>query len=191
MNLMTEISIFVLQTISYLYILIVLLRFLFQLVRADFYNPLSQAVVKLTNPLLLPIRKVIPGLFGIDLACLLLALVLQCLVFVVITLVSGQGLAPPLLLVFYSLIRLLAIVVDIYFWGLLIMVIASWVAPQSYHPALLLLRQLMEPLLQPVRRLLPPQGGLDFSPLIAGMLLFIAKNMIVPAMTMSVITTFG
>ncbi|TQV69625.1 YggT family protein [Exilibacterium tricleocarpae] len=191
MNLLAEISVFVLQTISYLYIMIVLLRFLFQLVRADFYNPLSQAVVKLTNPLLLPIRKVVPGVFGIDLACLLLALVLQCLVFIVITLMSGQGMVPPLLLIFYSLIRLLAVVVDIYFWGLLIMVIASWVAPQSYHPALLLLRQLMEPLLMPIRRLLPPMGGLDFSPLIGGMLLFIAKNMLLPALTLSVVRTFG
>ncbi len=190
MTLLSQISVFVLQTISYLYILLVLLRFLFQLVRADFYNPLSQTVVKLTNPLLIPVRKVVPGLFGVDIACLVLALILQCLAFQVIELVSGGGLVPPLLLVFASLVELLAAVVDIYFWGLLIMVIASWVAPQSYHPALLLLRQLMEPMLLPFRRLLPPQGGLDFSPLIAGMVLFIAKNMIVPAIGVSVINTF-
>ncbi|MEJ2416350.1 MAG: YggT family protein [Exilibacterium sp.] len=191
MNLLFNIIFFILQTVSYLYTVIILLRFLFQLVRADFYNPLSQAVIKLTNPLLIPFRKIIPGLYGFDLACIVLALLVQIAAHQTLWMLSGRGLLNPAALILGSFISLISIIVDIYFWGLLIMVIASWIAPQSYNPAMLLLRQLFEPVLMPLRRILPPQGGLDFSPLLAGMILFIAKDMLVPALTRTLMAPFA
>lgn len=164
---LAEIGIYVIQTLASLYLLIVMLRFLFQLVRADFYNPISQFVVKATNPLLLPLRKAIPGLFGIDLASLVLALLVQWLVIQVVASMGGSGLLNPLLVLTWGLLGLLSMTVNIFFWGMIVMIIVSWVAPQSYHPALLLLRQLVEPVMAPFRRLIPPMGGLDISPVFA------------------------
>jgi YggT family protein len=191
MNLLVNILVFVLQTLTYLYTVAVLLRFLFQLVRADFYNPLSQMVVKITNPLLIPLRKIIPGLYGIDLACLVLALLIQMAVYQLLSFLFGEGLVNLAYLLVRSFIGLLSTTVEIYFWGLLIMIIASWITPHSYNPALLLLRQLIEPILSPIRRILPPQGGLDFSPLILSMVLFITKDMIIPALAATFLSPFA
>lgn len=90
-----EIGILVIQTLGSLYLLIVMLRFFLQLARADFYNPISQFAVKATNPVLIPVRKVIPGVFGIDMASLVLALALQYLVIQVSALIMGAGIINP------------------------------------------------------------------------------------------------
>ncbi len=156
---------FLVETLFGLYILIVMLRFLFQLLRADFYNPISQFVVKATTPLLRPLRRWIPGFGGIDLAALLLALVIQL---VELWLVHRMnGFQPSLSgLVVVSLAALLRLVVYIFLVTIFIKVIASWIAPDVYNPATGLLDTLSEPLLRPARRLLPPMGGLDLSPIV-------------------------
>ena len=171
---MAEIGTYVIQTLASLYLLIVMLRFLFQLVRADFYNPISQFVVKATNPLLMPLRKAVPGLFGIDLASLILALLVQWAAMQAVASMAGLGLLNPLQVLTWALVGVLSLTVNIFFWGMIIMIIVSWVAPQSYHPALLLLRQLVEPVMAPFRRVIPPMGGLDISPIFA----FLALNVV-------------
>ena len=175
MGALAEIGRYLIETIGTLYLGIVVLRFLLQLVKADFYNPISQFIAKATNPLLLPLRRVIPGIMGIDLASLILALLIQLLASEILALLMGFGLiGNALLLLVWGLIGLLSLTVTLYFWGLIVMIIASFIAPHSYHPALLLLRQLVEPVMAPFRRLLPPMGGLDFSPILA----FVALNII-------------
>lgn len=171
---LVEIGSLVIQTLGSLYLLVVMLRFLFQLVRADFYNPLSQFVVKATNPLLIPLRRLIPGVYGIDIASLLLALIVQYVAIQLTAFVFGYGVLNPLHVTLWGLVGLLSLTANIFFWGLLIMVIASWVAPQSYNPALLLVRQLVEPVCTPFRRLIPPMGGLDISIIFA----FLALNVV-------------
>ncbi len=171
---LVEIGSLVIQTLGSLYLLVVMLRFLFQLVRADFYNPLSQFVVKATNPLLIPLRRLIPGVYGIDIASLLLALIVQYVAIQLTAFVFGYGIINPLNVTLWGLVGLLSLTANIFFWGLLIMVIASWVAPQSYNPALLLVRQLVEPVCTPFRRLIPPMGGLDISIIFA----FLALNVV-------------
>lgn len=150
-----------------LYILAVLLRFLFQLVRADFYNPVSQFLVALTNPLLKPLRRVIPGLFGIDLASLVLLLALKYLEMLIIFWLGGNipDVLPLLLAAVISLIRL---AINIYFYAILLRVILSWFMPYGMHrnPAGDLLVSLTEPLMRPARRMLPAVGGLDLSPIV-------------------------
>lgn len=150
-----------------LYILAVLLRFLFQLVRADFYNPVSQFLVALTNPLLKPLRRVIPGLFGIDLASLVLLLALKYLEMFIIFWLGGNipDVLPLLLAAVISLIRL---AINIYFYAILLRVILSWFMPYGMHrnPAGDLLVSLTEPLMRPARRMLPAVGGLDLSPIV-------------------------
>ena len=182
MNTLAEIAIFIVNTLGSIYLLIVVLRFLLQLVRADYYNPISRLIVKATNPLLVPLRKLIPGFWGIDFACLVLALLVKMAVVQLVLLIAGAGLQNPLLLLAWALLGILALIATTYFWALLIMVIASWIAPYSHNPGLSLLRQLIEPSLAPIRKLLPDLGGLDFSPMVALMLLHIFNQYLMPAL---------
>lgn len=186
MSTTAEIGIYVIRTLGSLYLMLVVLRFLFQLVRADFYNPISQFVAKATNPLLMPLRRVIPGLMGIDLAALVLALALQWLLLQLIVILIAGGLANPLLAIAWSAIGLISMTLSIYFWGLIISIIASWVAPFSQHPALLLIRQLVGPVMAPFQKLIPPIGGIDISPIFAFLVLNILNSYLVPALARSV-----
>lgn len=175
MSALTEIASYLAQTVLTLALIAVLLRFLLQVVRADFYNPISQFLVRLTNPLVLPLRRIVPGLGGLDLSCLLLALLLQLAAIVLLLVLNGASLPNPVLLLAWSALGLVGLVVNIYFFALLAMIIASWVAPASRHPALLLLFQLTEPVMAPFRRMLPNMGGLDFSPILVFILINIIK----------------
>ena len=169
--------IYILQTLGSLYLLIVLLRFILQLVRADFYNPLSQFVVRATQPLVRPLRRFIPGLAGLDLASLLLAIVVQLLLMALTLLLMGYGadimsLAGQLLI--WSIIGVTSLFLKVFFFALIVSVILSWVAPGTYNPAAQLVNQLCEPVLAPFRKLIPNLGGLDISPIFA----FIALNLL-------------
>lgn len=175
MNGLTTAAVYVIQTLGSLYLLIVLLRFILQLVRADFYNPLSQFIVRATSPLLMPLRRIIPGFGGVDLASLVLAILVQLALMVVTLLLMGYGVGGFLLqLLIWSVIGVTALFLRIFFFALIISVILSWVAPGSHNPAAQLVNQLCEPLLMPIRRFLPSLGGLDISPIFA----FIALNLI-------------
>ncbi len=156
----------IVQTLGSLYLFIVVLRFLLQLARADFYNPISQTVVKLTSPVLMPLRKVIPGIYGIDLASLVLAVIVGWLAIELTALGYGAFINPVNALV-WALVGLLGFIANLYFWGLLISIVVSWVAPHSNHPGLALLHQIIEPALAPFRRLIPPMGGIDITPIFA------------------------
>jgi len=174
MSAINEILVYLVQTLLSLYLVTMLLRFLLQLVRADFYNPISQFIVKVTNPLVIPLRRVIPGLGGIDVSSLLLALLLQLAAIVALLLING--LSPPgvFLLLAWSVLGVLGLLVNIYFFALLAMIILSWVAAGSRHPAIYLLYQITEPVMAPFRKVLPPMGGLDLSPI----LVFVLINII-------------
>ena len=185
MSTLAQMAIFLIQTLGSLYLMIVLLRFLLQLVRADFYNPVSQGISKATNPLLLPLRRVIPGFYGIDFASLVLAILLQWVAGQLIYLLQGGGLLNPLWILPMSLIGILKMLVDIYFWGMLIYIIASWIAPFSRNPALDLLRQLIEPAMAPFRKLIPPLGPIDLTPIFFILLLRLCSQFLIPALAQS------
>lgn len=174
MNALSDILAYLLQTVLNLALLAMLLRFLLQLVRADYYNPVSQFLARVTNPLVLPLRRVIPSVAGLDLSTLLLALLLQMAAIVALLALNGFGPPGVLTLLVWSLLGLVGLLVNVYFFALLAMIILSWVAPGSRHPALLLLFQLTEPVMAPFRRMLPDMGGIDFSPI----LVFILINVI-------------
>lgn len=163
MNTFTEIIHYIIETLGTLFLLFVILRFLLQLVRADFYNPFSQAVVKITNPLLLPLRKIIPGLFGIDVSCIVLAIAIQVILGEIIYFVYAQQFINPLQLVIWGALASLNIVTYVFYGAAIIMVVSSFIAPYSSHPIITLARQIMEPLMKPIQNLMPPMGGLDFS----------------------------
>lgn len=168
MSVLADALIFLVQSLGSLYVLIVLLRFILQMVRADFYNPLSQFTVRATQPLLKPLRKIIPGLGGVDLASLMLAIMVQLVLYLAIGALAGANLfvVPGLLLV-WSMIGVTALFLKIFFFAMLLSVILSWVAPHSHNPGALLANQICEPLLAPFRKLIPNLGGLDISPVFA------------------------
>ncbi|AGE27912.1 YggT family protein [Pseudomonas poae] len=172
-------AIFIIQTLGSLYLLIVLMRFILQLVRANFYNPLCQFVVKATQPLLKPLRRVIPSLFGLDMSSLVLALLLQMLLFVVILMLSGYQPFTVLLLP-WALIGVFSLFLKIIFWSMIISVILSWVAPGSRSPGAELVYQITEPVLAPFRRLIPNLGGLDISPIFAFIAIQLLQSWVIP-----------
>jgi YggT family protein len=172
-------AVFLIQVLFGLYVAVVMIRFLLQLVRADFYNPVSQFVVKVTAPVLTPLRRVIPGYGGIDFASLLLAWVLKAVELGLVLAVSGFSfsLAGPLA---WAVPELIALVINIFLIAIVIQVILSWVNPGGYNPAAVVLHALSEPVLGPVRRLLPPISGLDLSPMLAILGLVLLKMLLLP-----------
>lgn len=169
---------YLLDTVFTLFILMVLLRFLLQLARADFYNPICQFLVKATNPLLRPLRRVVPGMWGIDLASVVLMIVLQMLAIWLIQLTGGRSMAPGGLFLL-SVSELLALALNALLITLIVQVIISWINPGTYNPLVSILYSINEPLLRPVRRLLPDMGGIDFSPLVVLLLIQLAKMLLV------------
>ena len=180
-------AIYILQTIGSLYLLIIVLRFVLQLVRADFYNPLSQFAVRATQPLLKPLRRIIPSLFGLDMSSLVLAIIVQ-LILMALTLllaygtvdVLAAGTAGALLhLLIWAIIGVTALFLKIFFFALIISVILSWVAPASHNPGAEMVNQICEPMLAPLRRILPNLGGLDISPILAFMVLKLLDMLVI------------
>lgn len=170
---------FVLTTVFQLYIMLVMVRFLLQWLKADFYNPISQFVVKATNPPLLPLRRIIPGWGGIDVAAIVLMVLLQLLSLLLVLWLRDKGLALETLLL-WSLAELIGLGINVFLFAIIIQVIISWVNPGQYNPVTAILASLTEPLLRPARRLLPPISGIDLSPLLVLLALQVLKMLIVP-----------
>ncbi|ONH51819.1 YggT family protein [Pseudomonas cedrina] len=172
-------AVFIIQTLGSLYLLVVLMRFILQLVRANFYNPLCQFVVKATQPLLKPLRRIVPSMFGLDMSSLVLALLLQILLFVVVLLLKGY--LPYTVLLFpWALIGIFSLFLKIIFWSMIISVILSWVAPGSRSPGAELVTQITEPVLAPFRRIIPNLGGLDISPIFLFILIQVLQIKVIP-----------
>lgn len=173
-------AVFLIETLFSLYLFALMLRFLLQWVEGDFYNPISQFLVRVTHPLLRPLRRVVPSIGRIDTASLLLMLALQATDIYLISLLQQFQISPASLAV-AAFAQLLELLHDILFYSILISALLSWVAPGGgYNPAVALLHSLTEPLLRGVRRVLPPMGGLDMSPLLALVALQFAKMLVLP-----------
>jgi len=174
--------IFLADTLFGLYILVVMLRLLLQVVRADFYNPFSQFLVKITNPLLLPLRKVVPGWGGIDMASVVLLLILQCLAIIIMALLHGGVLESLSVtgLLMATVTKLISLFMYIYFFSLIIVALLSWISTGGYNPITALMSSITEPLLRPVRNVLPPVGMLDLSVFVTILGLIVARMLIMP-----------
>ena len=155
---------FVLNTLLTLVVVVFLLRVLMPLVRADFRNPVGEAVLRITNPLVLPLRRVIRPGRRVDVASVVALLIVQLAKTVVLLLVRGAMLRVDTVLI-AGLFGLLITVIQFYFYAVLIYALMSWFGGASYSPVGLVLGRLVEPLLAPFRRLIPPIGGLDLSAL--------------------------
>ena len=162
---------YLLDTLLSLAQLAFLLRLLLQWARADFRNPLVRAVVQLTNPVLVPLRRLLPAVGQVDSASVVAVIALALLRISLSTLLAGLGLPPGLLWVELATLQVLRTVLWIYFFAIFLYATLSLIAPGTYSPAQGVLTALCEPVLRPFRRLIPPLANLDLSPLWAGILI--------------------
>jgi YggT family protein len=158
--------IYLISTITDLYVTAILLRLLLQWVKADFYNPLSQFLVKVTNPVLVPARRIVPSIGKLDTASVVVMLLLELAQLAIISLLDQADYGMQFIFLF-ALKKLLFTLLMTYFILIIARVIVSWIANQSRHPLIPLLHQLTEPVLAPFNRFVPPMGGVDLSPLFA------------------------
>ncbi len=161
-----QVGLLLVNAVAGFFLFIIVLRFLLQAVRADFYNPISQFVIKATNPLLVPVRKLVPGFGGFDIAALVLLVAVELVAIILSLLIMNYSPLPVTNIAIWAVLGAVGLFLKLYFWGILIMIVASWLAPQSHNPALLLLRQIVDPVMKPIRKMLPDMGGLDISPII-------------------------
>jgi YggT family protein len=181
--------VFLVRTLLGLYAAVALIRFLLQVTRADFYNPVSQLVVKLTSPVLRPLRQVVPGYAGLDLSSLILAWLVKAVELAAVALLLG--LEPnPLGALLWAVPALVGLTIDIFLFAILIRVILSWVNPDPYHPIAGLLDKLTSPLMRPAQRLIPPIGGLDLSPMAVMIGLVLVQKLLLPPLELLTASPF-
>lgn len=177
----------ILNTVGGLYLLAVLLRFLLQVAKADFYNPVSQAVVKITDPAVRIFRKIIPGYKGIDFSTLILAFIIEAVGIVALISLYGGTVPSVAAVITWAFVGVLFFIVNIYYYAIIGSIIMSFVmmfsGSTSPHPILMLIWQLTEPVMGPIRKIVPPMGGLDFSPIFIFIGIQLIQNLL--------ITTFG
>jgi len=174
MSAASEIGRYLADTIVSIYLVLVVLRGLLQAAKADFYNPISQFIVRATNPPLIVLRKVIPAGRRFDFSAVVLALLVQIIGLIAVIMLSGFLPPNPLTVSLWAVLGVVGLVVNVYLFAMIAMIVVSWVAPGSRHPAVTLVYQITEPVMGPVRALLPSMGGLDFSPIV----IFILINVI-------------
>ena len=167
---MTKAIVFIIDQLTQLYLLVLLLRFWLPWVRADFRNALAQGILRLTSPLIIPVRRVIPSIGRLDTATVLVAFAIQTAALVVMLSIKGLSLHPAAIAI-TAILELGLLSAVLFFFAVIIYVILSWFAPGAYNPAVALLTMLVRPLLDPFSRIVPRIGGIDVSPIIVIILL--------------------
>ena len=173
MDYLSNAGVFLIKTLFGIYEIIILLRFLMQMVRADFYNPISQFVVKATSLPVKPLRRIVPGWAGMDIASLILLLMVIIIELLLLSLVANLPMPSAIGLIALAMVELLKLTINVFMFSVIILAILSWVSPGGYNPVANLLYQITAPLMRPARRMLPPMGGLDLSPLVVIIVLYL------------------
>jgi YggT family protein len=170
MNYLANASSYLVEALVGLALYAVLLRFWLQWVRGDFRNQVGQFLIATTNPVVIPLRKILPSVGSIDTATIVLALLVAIFKTVLLSLI--QGFMPPVLnIIIYALAELLRCTIYLFMAGLIVSILASWINPHSYHPLVATAQSIANPILAPFRRLIPPLGGLDISPIFVFLIL--------------------
>ena len=161
---------FIIQAFAQLYLLVLLLRLWLPWFRADFRNPIAQAILRLTSPLVIPVRRIIPPIGRLDTATVIVALAIQYLTILVI-LALNKNSAGIAVIALTSVIDLALLSIRLFIFAIIISIVLSWIAPHTHNPATTFIRTISEPLLRPFRRFMPAMGGIDISPIFAIILL--------------------
>lgn len=168
---MLQVLTFLVDTFFSLLFLVFLLRLLLQWARADFRNPLTQAVVKLSNWLIMPLRRALPPVGRIDTASVIAVLLIALARIAALSLVVGAGIPDLLTWLRLAGLEIIETVLWLYFWAIFVYALLGMIAPGAYSPVLSVLQSICEPVLRPIRRTIPSVAGLDLSPLWAGILI--------------------
>lgn len=175
----------IVSALAGIYLLAVLLRFLLQIAKADFYNPVSQAVIKITDPAVKVLRNFIPGYRGIDFSTLVLAFMIEALAICGLILIYGGSIPAIANIITWAFVGVVMFIIKIYYYAIIASIIMSFVmmfsGNMSPHPLLQLVWQLTEPVMGPIRKVIPPLGGLDFSPIFIFIAIQIIQNFIITA----------
>jgi len=156
--------VFIVNALTSLYLLVLLLRFWLPWLRADFRNPLAQGILKLTSPVIIPLRRIVPSFGRLDTATVMVAFVVQYLAILLILLIIGRS-ATFSVIATTAIVKLVLLSVNLFMFAIFVRIILSWISPGQYNPATAIISTLTEPLLRPVRRLIPALGGFDISPI--------------------------
>ena len=173
----------ILNTLGGIFLLALLLRFLLQVAKADFYNPISQAVVKLTDPLVKIFRGFIPGYRGIDFSVLVLAILVEAVAICSLFFIYAGQIPGINDIVTWAFVGVIYFIINIYYYAIIGSIIMSFVmmfsGSTSPHPILRLIWQLTEPVMGPIRKIVPPMGGLDFSPIFIFIGIQLIRNLLI------------
>ena len=170
------------NTLVNVYLFVLMLRFLLQFSRADYYNPVSQAVIKAPRPVVAPLQRIFRPRGRFDPATLVAGLLLKGITIFLLLKFAGITMPPLQGVLVAALAGVLSAILDIYFFALIIMIILSWVAPQANHPGAILVHQLVEPIMAPVRKVIPPLGMIDLSPIVVFIAISLFDSLIVGAL---------
>lgn len=162
--------VFIVNTLAQLYLFVLLLRLWLPWLGADFRNPIAQAILKLTSPVIVPVRRMVPPVGRLDTATVLVAFIIQYVTILLLLLILGTS-SDFLPIAVTATVNLVLLSLRLFIFAIIIRVILSWVSPGGYNPALALIYSMTDRILQPIRRIIPPLGGLDLSPLFAIILL--------------------
>lgn len=171
-------ALYLIDALFGLYLIAVMLRFLLQLVRANFHNPICQFLVKITNPPLVPLRRIIPGFKGVDIASLFLLFTLQLAAILLKLLIIGKSFSIAVIIPI-AIADLLSLTLNIFMVAILVQVVLSWVGQGVHNPITTTIYSLTEPVLAPVRRLIPPIAGMDLSPLVVLLSIPLIKMLVI------------
>jgi YggT family protein len=171
--------VFIVRTVSDLVVLVLLLRFWLPWFRADFRNPVAQAILRVTSPLVVPVRRFVPSIGKLDTATVIVMFAIRYLTNWILLLIIALGTgmasigwtASTLSIALVSVFDLATLSVGLFLIVIFVSIVLSWIAPTTYNPATAFVRTIAEPLLRPFRRLIPPLGGIDISPVVPMILL--------------------
>ncbi len=166
----TNAIVFIVNTLAQLYLFVMLLRLWLPWFGADFRNPIAQAILKLTSPVVVPVRRIVPPVGKLDTATVLVAFIIQYLTIVILLMIMGHS-AGFAAIAITTLVNLVLLSLRLFTFAIIVRVILSWIAPAGYNPALAIIHTLTDRILRPFQRIIPPLGGLDLSPLFAIVLL--------------------
>lgn len=162
-------TLFLISTLFDLYLMILGVRLILCWTRANYFNPLSQVIAKLTHPIIVPLRRIFPTYANIELATVIVMLLLEGIKFLLLSLLT-MGIPHAAGIILLSLADMIKLVVNTFFYAILLQAILSWVQ-QNHSPLGELLSQITTPILRPLHRIIPPLGGLDITPIPAMILL--------------------
>jgi YggT family protein len=165
--------VFIVNSLAQLYLFVLLLRLWMPWMGADFRNPIAQAILKLTSPVVIPVRRIVPPIGRLDTATVLVAFIIQYITILLVLLILGSTAGFAAIAV-TAIVNLALLTLRLFVFAIIIRVILSWIAPGGYNPAIAIIHSMTDRILQPFRRAIPPMGGLDLSPLFAIILLMAA-----------------